>query len=162
MQIRVDGWRSGIRFDAAHVIPHHPKCGRMHGHTYALHAVVEGVPNPATGFILDFGDVTRALKTIAQRLDHHVLIQTKSADLVLEESPEGVRVKIGAKQYEIPFPDAVLLPLAYTSAEALAEYVADELFAAVTWPSGVTAIEVGVDETFGKGAWTRRVLSGRS
>ena len=76
--IRVDGWRSGIRFDAAHVIPHHPKCGRLHGHTYALHAEVHGDLDPRTGFVLDFGTVKQVLRDIADRLDHHVLVQAKS------------------------------------------------------------------------------------
>ncbi len=159
VQIRVDGWKSAIRFDAAHVIPHHPKCGRLHGHTYALHAHVEGRPDPTTGIILDFSDVKKALKQIADRLDHHVLVQTKSQELVVEQQAEGVGMRIGEKRYVIPYPDAILLPIAYTTAEGLAEYVADELVAAVDWPDTVDRIEIGIDETYGKGAWTARTFT---
>src|SRR5205823_4766741 len=88
--IRVDGWRSGIRFDAAHVIPHHPRCGRLHGHTYGLHAEVHGDLDPRTGFVLDFGTVEQVLRDVADRLDHHVLVQAKSPHFSVIERAEGV------------------------------------------------------------------------
>ncbi|HWG89314.1 MAG TPA: 6-pyruvoyl tetrahydropterin synthase family protein [Candidatus Thermoplasmatota archaeon] len=156
-QLRIDGWRTGIHFDAAHLIPHHPKCGRLHGHTYALHVVVHGRIG-GNGFILDFGDVKKALKAIADRLDHHVLIQGKSPEFTAEEAKDGVRFAVGGKHYHIPYPDALVLPLEYTSAEHLAAYVADELVRAIPWPAEVTRLDVGVDESYGKGAWAIRTL----
>ncbi|MHB8604559.1 MAG: 6-pyruvoyl trahydropterin synthase family protein [Thermoplasmatota archaeon] len=152
-EIRIDGWRSGIRFDAAHVIPHHPKCGRLHGHTYAIHCVVAGEPG-ANGFVMDFGEVKRALKLIADRLDHHVLVAAKAPDATVKESTEGVEFAFGGKRYAIPSPDALLLPIEYSSAESLAAYVAAEVRRAVTFPPGVKRLEIGVDESYGKGAWT--------
>lgn len=161
MEIRVDGWRSGIRFDAAHLLPGHPKCGRLHGHTYALHAVVRG-PMSRSGFIMDFGEVKGALKRIADRLDHHVLVATKSPDYRVEEADGVVRFVAGGKSYALPREDVELLPLEHSSAEALAAYVADELAAAVRFPAGVEEIEVGVDESLGKGAWvSRTIVAGR-
>ena len=29
-------------FDSAHFLPNHPKCGRIHGHTYKVEIEVEG------------------------------------------------------------------------------------------------------------------------
>jgi 6-pyruvoyltetrahydropterin/6-carboxytetrahydropterin synthase len=156
--IRVDGWRSGIRFDSAHVIPHHPKCGRLHGHTYALHAEVTGDVDPTTGFVMDFGTVKDVLREVADRLDHHVLVQTKSPHFSVREAKDGVAFEIGAKRYEIPLPDAHLLPLEATTAEALAEYVADEVVRLVEFPPTVRRLDVGLDETYGKGAWATRVF----
>ena len=156
--IRVDGWRSGIRFDAAHVIPHHPKCGRLHGHTYALHAEVHGDVDPETGFIMDFGTVKDALRAVADRLDHHVLIQARSPHFALQESADAVEFAIGAKRYHVPKPDALPLPIEATTAEALAQYVADEILRAVRFPPTATRLDVGIDETYGKGAWASREL----
>lgn len=153
----MDGWRSGIRFDAAHILPHHPKCGRLHGHTYALHGVVRG-PMSRAGFIMDFGDVKRALRAIADRLDHHVLVPTKSPDYQVEEGDGAVRFAIGAKTYALPREDVELLPIEYSTAEGLAAYVADELLGAVDFPAGVEEVEVGVDESYGKGAWVVRAI----
>ena len=157
--IRVDGWRSGIRFDAAHVIPHHPKCGRLHGHTYALHAEVSGDVDPSTGFILDFGEVKRVLKELADELDHHVLVQSKSREFEVAKRPGGVEFTIAGKRYSVPEPDALLLPIEATTAENLAEYVADELVARIAWPDTAQRLDVGVDESYGKGAWTTRLLN---
>ncbi|MGB9372190.1 MAG: 6-carboxytetrahydropterin synthase, partial [Halobacteriota archaeon] len=36
MWIELDGWQAKLRFSACHFIPDHPKCGRLHGHTYAM------------------------------------------------------------------------------------------------------------------------------
>jgi 6-pyruvoyltetrahydropterin/6-carboxytetrahydropterin synthase len=156
--IRVDGWRSGIRFDAAHVIPHHPKCGRLHGHTYALHAEVHGDLDPQTGFVLDFGTVKQALRDIADRLDHHVLVQAKSPHFSITERADNVAFNIGEKHYVLPRVDALLLPIEATTAENLAEYVADELVRTVDFPDTATRIDVGLDESYGKGAWATRNL----
>lgn len=157
--IRVDGWRSGIRFDAAHVIPHHPKCGRLHGHTYALHAEVTGDVDPATGFVMDFGTVKDVLRDVADRLDHHVLVQAKSPHFQVHRTGPQVRFEIGLKHYVLPEEDALLLPIEATTAEALAEYVADELLASVRFPPTAKRLDVGLDETYGKGAWATRALS---
>ena len=156
--IRVDGWRSGIRFDAAHVIPHHPKCGRLHGHTYALHAEVHGDVDPETGFIVDFGLVKDVLRAVADDLDHHVLIQSKSPHFQVVKHGTQVHFEIGMKHYVVPEPDAKLVPVEATTAEALAEYVADEVTARVRWPATARRLDVGVDETYGKGAWAQRTL----
>lgn len=156
--IRVDGWRSGIRFDAAHVIPHHPKCGRLHGHTYALHAEVHGEVDPQSGFILDFGTVKAVLWHVADELDHHVLVQTKSPHFQPVRQGGVVRFEIGPKRYLVPEEDALLLPVEATTAENLAEHVADEVRARVQWPATARRLEVGVDEGYGKGAWASRTL----
>ncbi|HEX2022696.1 MAG TPA: 6-pyruvoyl tetrahydropterin synthase family protein [Candidatus Thermoplasmatota archaeon] len=156
--IRVDGWRSGIRFDAAHMIPHHPKCGRLHGHTYALHAEVHGDVDPATGFVMDFGTVKDVLRQVADRLDHHVLVQSKSPHFEVVRRHGQVAFTVGMKHYVIPEEDAELLPVEATTAEALAEYVADQVLSLVDFPPTVKRLDVGIDETYGKGAWTTRPL----
>ena len=49
--------RLGItdHIDCAHLLPGHPKCGRLHGHTYRVEVVVDG---PASeGMVLDFADL---------------------------------------------------------------------------------------------------------
>lgn len=156
--IKVDGWRSGIRFDAAHMIPHHPKCGRLHGHTYALHAEVTGEVDPATGFIMDFGIVKDVLRRVADDLDHHVLVQAKSRDFEITRRHDQVAFNVGLKHYVFPEADTRLLPIEATTAEALIEWVADEILATVEFPRNVRRLDVGIDETYGKGAWASRLL----
>ncbi len=59
--------RKSFRFEAAHVLPHHPgKCARLHGHSYRFEVAVAGPlqsSGPAQGMVVDFVD----------RLDHSSL-----------------------------------------------------------------------------------------
>lgn len=62
------------RFEASHILPRHPgKCSRLHGHSWVLHVSVEGSINPETGFVMDFGDISKVVKPIVEKLDHRHL-----------------------------------------------------------------------------------------
>jgi 6-pyruvoyltetrahydropterin/6-carboxytetrahydropterin synthase len=54
--------------DCAHFLPGHPKCGRLHGHTYTIEVVVEG--EPSNGMVIDFADLKSAVREILARYDH--------------------------------------------------------------------------------------------
>lgn len=64
-------------FEAAHRLPHVPaghKCGRLHGHSYAVEVTVAGEVNPATGWVCDFADITTAWVSAGLgALDHNYL-----------------------------------------------------------------------------------------
>ena len=63
--ISIDGWRSNIRFSSAHIIHEYEKCGRLHGHTYAVHAKIYGKTD-SKGIILDFVIAGAVLHDIAK------------------------------------------------------------------------------------------------
>ncbi len=70
--------RKQFRFEAAHVLPHHPgKCSRLHGHSYRVDVVVGGPlqsEGPAQGMILDFDEISAVVKpSVIERLDHSSL-----------------------------------------------------------------------------------------
>jgi 6-pyruvoyltetrahydropterin/6-carboxytetrahydropterin synthase len=158
MRIAIDGWKSNIRFSAAHVIAGHPKCGRLHGHTYAVHVIVHGDLGPDE-MVFDFGIVKRALRDLADELDHKLLVPKRSAKRVGKGEME---VRAGAKVYRVPATDVALVDVQASSAERLAEYFAQRVARAVLFPSSVHEIEVGVDEGPGQGAWVRHRLPSRS
>ena len=62
-------------FDAAHRLPNHKgKCKQMHGHTYKLEIGVTGNIQPATGMVVDFGDLKKIIqKQVIDLLDHQLL-----------------------------------------------------------------------------------------
>jgi 6-pyruvoyltetrahydropterin/6-carboxytetrahydropterin synthase len=67
--------RKQFRFEAAHVLPHHPgKCSRLHGHSYRFEVALEGpiqTDGPAKGMIVDFDEIGAIVKpAIVERLDH--------------------------------------------------------------------------------------------
>ena len=65
-----------FRFEAAHYLPNLPdghKCRRMHGHSFCGEIAVRGPVDPVTGWLIDFGDLKRAVDPIVERLDHDLL-----------------------------------------------------------------------------------------
>lgn len=70
--------RKHFRFEAAHVLPHHPgKCARMHGHSYRLEVAIRGPlqsSGPASGMIEDFDTVKAVVREhVVDVLDHQTL-----------------------------------------------------------------------------------------
>ncbi len=62
--------------EAAHRLPNVPaghKCSRLHGHSFAIEVHVRGVPDPHTGWIMDFADIKAAFRPLYEQLDHHYL-----------------------------------------------------------------------------------------
>lgn len=151
MRLEINGWASKITFSATHIIPMHAKCGRLHGHDYAINARIEGDIG-RDGVIMDFISVKEFLRGIAQELDHRVLIPAK--DPGVKFSGEYVEYRIGDKDLRLPRCDCIMLDIDVASAETLAEFVLRRMLAKVKFPANVKRIEIGVDEGRGQGAWT--------
>lgn len=63
--------RKTFRFEASHVLPKHPgKCSRLHGHSWVLHVSVDGKVDPATGFVMDYAELSEKVKPLIESLDH--------------------------------------------------------------------------------------------
>lgn len=65
-----------FHFEAAHDLPTFPdghKCRRLHGHSFRFDVVVHGKVDPARGYLIDYGDIKRAVDPIVKRLDHYYL-----------------------------------------------------------------------------------------
>lgn len=64
-------------FEAAHRLPHvaqEHKCFRLHGHGYRVEVSVAGEVDPATGWLLDFGDLRAIVDPLIREcLDHRNL-----------------------------------------------------------------------------------------
>ena len=148
--IYIDGWKANIRFSAAHIIPDYEKCGRLHGHTYAVHARIDGIPDKK-GIIIDFSTLKNILKEVVEDLDHKVLIPEKSDKVELVKENNQLKLDAQGKQYFLPLDDCVLLPLDSTSAENLAGYLLKKVLEKVNFSKRIKSLEIGVDEGFGQG-----------
>lgn len=155
--ITIDGWKSNIQFSSAHIIPEYEKCGRLHGHTYAVHAKIHGEPDKK-GIIMDFSLLKDVLKKIANELDHKILIPKKSESVKIEKDGEQVKITSLKKNYVFPLIDCVFLPIDSTSAENLARYILDKILDEISLQKQVECIEIGVDEGYGQGAWVSKNL----
>ena len=55
--------------DSSHVLEGHPKCGVLHGHTYRVDVVLEGVEDDR-GMVMDFADIRRTVEAFLEHVDH--------------------------------------------------------------------------------------------
>lgn len=100
-------------FDAAHYLGNSaPENRRLHGHSFYAEVTLRGEPNPATGFLRDFGEVDTALTAIRDMLDHRLLNEIEGlatptlenlAKFIFVQArarlPEVVRVKLRRPSY---------------------------------------------------------------
>ncbi len=63
-------------FEAAHRLPKVPeghKCARLHGHSFRVELVCEGLIDPHAGWLVDFAEIKRAFQPAWEQLDHRYL-----------------------------------------------------------------------------------------
>ncbi len=142
-------------FAAAHFIPFYGgMCETLHGHNYRVAVTLAGRLDPQTGWVHDFVAVKRALEGLLARLDHRTLLPDNNASLAIETDEEAVRVRCGDRRFLFPRGDVVLLPVANTTAELLAAYLADGLADALgeeAW-GAVERLELELEEAPGQAA----------
>jgi 6-pyruvoyltetrahydropterin/6-carboxytetrahydropterin synthase len=146
-------------FCAGHFITYDGhECEPLHGHNYRAAAALEG-PLDENAYVFDFTRLKRAVRAVVDRLDHRMLLPTKSALIRITQSGAEVQAAYRDKRYVFPASDVVLLPISNTTAEMLAWWIAQELKRSLgTLPPGVTALEVEVDESSGQRAFYREAL----
>jgi 6-pyruvoyltetrahydropterin/6-carboxytetrahydropterin synthase len=65
-----------FRFEAAHFLPHLPEghpCRKLHGHSYRVWVAVRGEADLETGWVMDYGELSRAVRPVVELLDHSLL-----------------------------------------------------------------------------------------
>jgi 6-pyruvoyltetrahydropterin/6-carboxytetrahydropterin synthase len=124
----------------------------LHGHNYQVSVRAEGELDRA-GVVLDFISFKPLVKRICDALDHRTLIQAESPAVAVRRRAGEIEVRYRKQKIILPRQDVILLPLANTSTELLAEYVADQIRRRVRrqFPgSRIRFLEVGVEEARGQ------------
>lgn len=152
--------KDSFKFNAAHFMAYPGFRERLHGHNYRVAVRVEGRLN-ADGYVIDFGDIKRAAREICEQMNERVIVPMKSDCLTLEREQGQVRITCeDGSRFSFPEADCVLLPIAHSSAEELADLVSERLLQAL--PSlrarGVSVVEVSVAEAPAQEARCRREL----
>jgi 6-pyruvoyltetrahydropterin/6-carboxytetrahydropterin synthase len=148
--IEIDGWRSNLRFSACHFVPEYKDAPRVHGYTYTINVKIHGIPDES-GLILDFEIVKSKLNSIISNLDHKILMPQNSVE---REDDSNIYFRITDKLYSFPREEVVLLNLKVPSAEELSKIILEELMEHFEVPENISKIEIGLDESWGQGAWT--------
>jgi 6-pyruvoyltetrahydropterin/6-carboxytetrahydropterin synthase len=141
-------------FSAGHFITYEGhRCEALHGHNYRVAAGFEG-PVDENFYVLDFTRLKRLLKTVADRLDHRMLLPTRNERIIVQSTEREVVATYEDRRYVFPARDVVLLPIPNTTAEMLAQWIAGEIKTLLS-PTELTAtraIEIEVEESFGQRA----------
>jgi 6-pyruvoyltetrahydropterin/6-carboxytetrahydropterin synthase len=164
MKIIINGIHANLRFSAAHMIPCHQFCGGIHGHSYHVDVQVEGERSGEFGFVVDFKKVKDLMRAICEKLDHKVLIPLKSDKIEFKNLENSIDFIIGDKEYKLPAEDCCLLPLKSTSAEDLAEFLADKLYNSLKKDGDkskntLKSVQICVNEGIGQGAYFEKIAS---
>ena len=148
-----------LKFSAAHFIAYPGFREALHGHNYRLSIEVHGALG-SEGYVVDFGVVKRIARRLCERLDGRMLVPLESDCITVERDGSSVVLRYENDEFRFPEADVVMLPIAHSSVEELARYLAAELRRELAAESvaTLTAIEVGVEESFGQAAFFRQEL----
>jgi 6-pyruvoyltetrahydropterin/6-carboxytetrahydropterin synthase len=139
-------------FSAGHFITFNGTHGeRLHGHNYRV-AVEVGGPLDENHYVFDFIALRDRTQEIAAKLDHHMLLALHNPLLPVTELGDTIRVTFGPKEWRFPREDCVLLPIANTTAELLAKWIAQELLTVLRERHHVVpeVLRVEVEENIGQ------------
>jgi 6-pyruvoyltetrahydropterin/6-carboxytetrahydropterin synthase len=110
--------------------------------------------------LADFGKMKKVLRLYADELDHRTLVPTENPDIKIQEDRKNDRVTVDmlGKEYVFPGCDVIFLPLPTTTVEELSKYILRRFFDEAVIPETVTGISIGIDEGWGQGAWSSKVI----
>jgi 6-pyruvoyltetrahydropterin/6-carboxytetrahydropterin synthase len=145
--------KENMKFSAAHfLIFEDGTAERLHGHNYRVGVELEA-GSTRHGVVVDFRVVKDAVASVLAPLDERLLVPERHPLLVREERGKELTLRLGRRRYVLPLDEAAVLPIANTSSECLAEYVAGALLTrlraaapAVSW----SRVTVAVEETAGQ------------
>ena len=145
--------KENMVFSAAHFITFDGNtCESIHGHNYAVQCEVVG-PLDENGYVCDFIALRDALASIVQTMDHKVILPKSHPTIAVKESDDEVVVTFEEKRWVFPAEDCCLLPVSNTTAELLADYIAQTLKRRTQSQFGdqIASLMVAVDEN--RGQW---------
>ncbi len=138
-------------FSSAHFITYDGDvCEPLHGHNYRVTAEVAG-PLDENHYVVDFIALRDLLKQIVDALDHRVLLPTEHRAIRVVAGEREVEATFEDRRWVFPLGDCVLLPVANTTTELLARYIAGRLRDDLTKRLGHVPerIAVELDDCFG-------------
>ena len=107
-----------FRFEAAHRLPiEGHKCSGVHGHSYTVEVYLKSNTLDVNGMVKDFGDISRAWKTLKDNYDHQNLNNT------MVETPTAENIaKSVFSSLNLEFPDLIGKVRVRETADCWAEY----------------------------------------
>jgi len=152
---RVRVTKDHLVFSAAHFITFNGTiCERLHGHNWRVAVEVAG-PLDENHYVFDFIALRDATQKLVNELDHHVLLPTQHPSIRVVANEKEVTTTFEERRWVFPREDCVLLPVANTTAELIAHWIALQLKDVFLRHAGGKHLEllrVEVEENFGQWA----------
>jgi 6-pyruvoyltetrahydropterin/6-carboxytetrahydropterin synthase len=159
MAHRITLERNTLRFSAAHFTTFQGECEPLHGHNYDVLVEIEGGLTEDS-WVFNFTVAKRLVAAICKELDHRFLLPSKSTAVAIEERDTEYEISFADRRYVFPRSDVAVLPIANSTAELLAEWIANRIadeFRSRN-ASNVERVTVGVEEAPGQAGWFSRSL----
>lgn len=142
-----------FKFCCAHFVAYPGFRERLHGHNYTVEVEMSGPMHANDGYVIDFGDVKKTIRAICKSLNERIIIPLDSDSLEItvkntsyfadekfvtcsqssmddEESacPGQVELVFENKAFfSFPKADCALLPIKFSTAENLSQYITMKL-----------------------------------
>jgi len=152
---RVSVSKDYLVFSSAHFITYRGHaCESLHGHNYRVGVSVEGPIDNECLFVVDFAILKRIVRKYVDAVDHRVLLPTNNPKLAYRTDGAMTFVEyFGLQTYQFPTKDCAMLPIANTTAEMIAEWLAihvrDDL---ASEGIKLTFLQIEVEESVGQTA----------
>jgi 6-pyruvoyltetrahydropterin/6-carboxytetrahydropterin synthase len=91
------------KFDAAHHLPGHPKCGKVHGHTWTVTVELSGKVD-TKGMVYDFGRLNGVMARLLEKFDHcnlNELVDTPTCEVIAATIWSALATKYQLPVYQI-------------------------------------------------------------
>ena len=151
--------RLRLKFAAAHMATLGGDLEPLHGHNYLVRCRVDGSLT-GDGWVIDFAALKTYVREVCDFLDHHFLLQERSPLLDIARKGEAWTVGFRDRSYRFPVADVRALPVENTTAELLAEYIAERVVErlAAGGHRNITRLAVEVEEMPGQAGGYARDL----
>jgi 6-pyruvoyltetrahydropterin/6-carboxytetrahydropterin synthase len=124
-RVRVGG--ESVPFSSAHfLVLGEGDCEHLHGHNYRVGVELDG-PLDERRYVYDFIALKAMLRSIVDAIDHRTILPTRSPALAVEDRGPAVRARLAGKEWILPREDCALLPIANSTAEEIAAWIAGRL-----------------------------------
>ena len=151
---RVRVTKDHLVFSAAHFITFNGNiCERLHGHNWRVAVEVAG-PLDENSYVFDFIALRDATQKLVGELDHRVLLPTQHPAIHVNTDDREVTATFEARRWVFPREDCVLLPVANTTAELIAHWMALQLRDIIRQhpDQKLESLRVEIEENFGQWA----------
>lgn len=125
MEFVIEVSKADMKFNCAHFIAYRGFRERLHGHNYTMSIKVIGSETLSKeGYLIDFGDLKRAARTLCKSLNEYFICPMNSDVIQIVESDTQLCLTCeDGAVFSFPRSDCMKLPLVHSSAEEISHYV---------------------------------------